>query len=70
MSSYEDLREVNQREKEGRADSRMALLALLEAHFENLASAVVEAPLLDATGELPVAHLEDVSRPAIPMKMM
>jgi hypothetical protein len=48
----------------------MALLALLEAHFENLASAVVKAPLLDATGELPVAHLEGVSRPAISMKMM
>jgi hypothetical protein len=41
-----------------RLGSRTTLLALLKAHFDNLASAVVEAPLLRAAGELPVAHLQ------------
>jgi len=45
------------REMPGGIDSRTALLAFLEAQLDNLARAVVEALLLDAAGELPVAHL-------------
>jgi hypothetical protein len=70
VASCEELSGVHQRETPSQVDSRTALLALLEAHLDDLASTVMEASLLSAAGELPVAHLKQLSQQIISMKMM